>query len=222
MKVSLIPAFLLLVGSLAVSCNNESRAPTQIELEETADASSPAPPVTVASPIEGWNGKTANLPALLPAEFELRGADDELLTGEALRGQWTILALWGLWSEDSLADIRYMQALRSAVDQDPDLDFMAVHTPDVGLDGEASEQPYGAYLSLAQGVADQGASFDSGEDAGGDLAKALGIKNTPTYLLVGPDLAIEAVRGAIAKDETDGIKSMIRGVAQIRSQIASP
>ena len=148
---------------------------------------------------------------------------DGTLTVEDLRGRWTILACWGLWSEDSISDVRYMQALRSAAGQDPDLDFRAIHTPPPRTeDQQPSEAPYGAYLSLSQGLADQGAPFPTAEDTQGALARTLNITSAPTYLLIGPDLAIEAKRGAIGPDNTDGIKSMIRGVAEIRSQIASP
>ncbi len=153
----------------------------------------------------------------------LTGPDGGALTLGDLRGEWTILAFWGLWSEDSIADVRYMQALRSATGQDPDLDFLAIHTPPPRSETSAlSEAPYGAYLSLAQGLDDQGAPFPTAEDANGDIARALGLTSAPTYLLIGPDLAIEAERGAVAADSTDGIKPMIRGVAEIKRQISLP
>ena len=41
------------------------------------------------------------------------------------------------------------------------------------------------------------------------------------YFLIGPDLTILAVRPALS-DDPDGIKSVIRGVAEIRSKAASP
>jgi hypothetical protein len=39
---------------------------------------------------------------------------------------------------------------------------------------------------------------------------------------VGPDLNIEAYRGPLSATPDDGIKSVIRGVAEVRKQIAAP
>ena len=44
----------------------------------------------------------------------------------------------------------------------------------------------------------------------------------PAYILVGPDLTIEGYRGALSATPDDGIKSVIRGVAEIRKQVAAP
>ena len=51
---------------------------------------------------------------------------------------------------------------------------------------------------------------------------ALAIGVLATYLLVGPDLTIEAWRGPLAETPDNGIKDVIRGVAKIRKQIANP
>jgi hypothetical protein len=56
----------------------------------------------------------------------------------------------------------------------------------------------------------------------GTIARALSISTTPAYLLIGPDLTIEAYRGALTATPDDGIKSVIRGVAEIRKQVAAP
>ncbi len=222
MKVSLIPASLTLAAVLAVSCGEQAAQPEQIQLA-TPEASNVPAPVAEQTPIEGWQDRPQASPSLLPADFTVAQPDGAPLTADDLRGRWTILAFWGLWSEDSISDVRYMQALRSAAGQDPDLDFRAIHTPPPRTeDQQPSEAPYGAYLSLSQGLTDQGAPFPTAEDTEGEMARTLNVTSAPTYLLIGPDLAIEAKRGAIAPHSTDGIKSMIRGVAEIRSQIASP
>lgn len=222
MKVSLIPALMVMIGVLAASCGNEAPAPPAVELE-AAEASSTTPQaMPEPAPIDGWPDAQPRAPFVLPDTFAYSDPERGPVTAASFHGGWTIMAFWGLWSEDSLADIRYMQALRSAVGQDPDLTFVAIHTPPVRNGDVQLDDPYGAYLSLDQGLADQGASFVSGEDRVGDAAAALHVTSVPSYLLIGPDLTIEARRGAIALDEPDGIKSLIRGVAQIRSEIAAP
>jgi hypothetical protein len=96
------------------------------------------------------------------------------------------------------AEAPYAAAIVSAADQDPDLDVLwALTTPTA---------PGGAAPAI-DGV---------------ELAKALRIESTPAYLLIGPDLTIEGHRGPLSTTPDDGIKSVIRGVAEIRKQIASP
>ncbi len=208
----LLPAAAML---MAFACDAPTDAPSETALEpssQTLETSMPA----AAEPIPGWGAQPDNAPALVPADLSLATSDGASLSSEDLRGQWTIVTFWGLWSEDSIADLRFMKALDRAIDQDPELNFAAIHVPQPGNEIEA---PYGAYLSLTQGLADQGAPFPTVEDANGTASSMLGITSTPTYLLVGPDLAIEAQRGAIAPDEIDGIKSMLQGVAEIKKQI---
>lgn len=225
MKANFPAVCAALLALAATACGDPAPESAGIELAqpEAAAPPAPAPEIAQSSPIEGWQDPSADDPTLLADDFSVTGIEGGPLTASDLRERWTILAFWGLWSEDSIADVRYMQALRSAAGQDPDLDFIAIHTPPPRpAEAQPSEAPYGAYLSLEQGLADQGAPFPTAEDANGDAARALNIHAAPTYILVGPDLAIEAKRGAIRPDDSDGIKSMIRGVAEIRKQIELP
>ncbi len=208
----LLPAAAMLLASACDAPTDDSQ---EIALEPSSAPVETAMPAA-AEPVPGWGVQPDNAPTLVPADLSLATSDGTSLSAEDLRGQWTIVTFWGLWSEDSIADLRFMKALDRAIDQDPELNFAAIHVPQPGDEIEA---PYGAYLSLQQGLADQGAPFPTAEDANGSASSSLGITSTPTYLLIGPDLAIEAQRGAIAPDETDGIKSMLQGVAEIRKQI---
>lgn len=208
----LLPAAAILLAS---ACDAPDDAPREIALEPSSHTLER--PMSVApEPIPGWGIQPENAPALVPADLSLARSDGVSFSAADLRGQWTIVTFWGLWSEDSIADLRFMKALDRAIDQDPDLNFAAIHVPQPGNEVEA---PYGAYLSLQQGLADQGAPFPTAEDKNGTASSTLGVTSTPTYLLIGPDLAIEARRGAIASDETDGIKAMLQGVAEIKKQI---
>lgn len=77
------------------------------------------------------------------------------------------------------------------------------------------------YVAAASSAADQDPDLDflivSVTDAG-----ALNLPASPAYLLVGPDLTIEAYRGALSSTPQDGIKPVFRGVAEIRKQVSAP
>jgi hypothetical protein len=89
------------------------------------------------------------------------------------------------------------------VDQDPDLDLLMIH-----------HKP-------ADGAAVSARSWPAMLDEGQIIA-SLALPASPAYLLVGPDLTIEGYRGALSASPEDGIKSVIRGVAEIRKQVAAP
>jgi hypothetical protein len=145
--------------------------------------------------------------------------DGAPVTQDVLRDRWTILAFWGLWSDDSIADARYMQALNSAAAADPDLEFLTIHIPP-GPD--RAEDPLGGFPSLKTWFDDQGGAWPTAIDEDGSIARAFGVNSPPVYLLIGPDLTIEGYRTELSATPDDGIKAVIRGVAEIRKQIAAP
>jgi hypothetical protein len=163
-----------------------------------------APAKVRAASVEGWKTDLTDhgmIGSSIPA-FTLKQADGTELTQENLRDRWTILgfATSETTSED---ETRFIAALNSAVDQDPDLDFLQIHRPP------------------PEATAPRVTPWPSVRDEGG-TATAFGITETPAYLLIGPDLTIEGYRGALSASPDDGIKSVIRGVAEIRKQVASP
>ncbi len=175
----------------------------QTELAVTAAEMPEAPPVaaTPSAAVDGWEidqTAYAKINTVLPALTGTR-PDGSAFTSESLRGRWTIL---GLWSDPAPADeASFAAALSSAADQDPDLDVLVIHT------AGAAPQPAPAWPVV--------------EDSGA-IISALAPPATPAYLLIGPDLTIEGYRGALSATPGDGIKPVIRGVAEIRKQIAAP
>lgn len=156
-----------------------------------------------ASDVEGWETSGAvyaRIAATVPA-FTLKQADGTELSQDNLRERWTILAFWS--ATDDKGEKTYVDALNSAVDQDPDLDLL------------------GVFQLPAAGGATPAVGWPNVTD-NGTLAAALRIESTPAYVLVGPDLTVEGYRGALTTTPDDGIKSVIRGVAEIRKQIAAP
>lgn len=155
--------------------------------------------------VEGWetdltayarNGST------LPP-FALKQPDGPELTHKNLRDRWTILAFIGA-DAGGKPEKDYVAALNSAADQDPDLDFLAIRPAVQPTDVTVASAPWPTL-----------------DDTTG-FTESLGIDQSIAYLLIGPDLTIEGYRGALSATPDDGIKSIIRGIAEIRKQIAAP
>lgn len=189
-------AFAIALLSLA-ACGQppSSESATVASAEQAAPGSSAR---AHAASVEGWKTDITDhsmIGATIPA-FALKQADGTELTHENLRDRWTILgfATPETTSED---ETRFIAALNSAADQDPDLDFLQIHRS--------------ASATTWPSVMDDGST-----------STAFGVTETPAYLLVGPDLTIEGYRGALSATPDDGIKSVIRGVAEIRKQVAAP
>jgi hypothetical protein len=172
-----------------------------------------------ASNVPGWHtDKTAyaRMGTTAPA-FKAKALDGKEVSQASLRDHWTILAFWGLWSDDSKADAKYIRALNSAADQDPNLDFLSVNIPQIGATAAPTDPG-----SVEAWLAHEGGPWPTLIDTDGKVAEAFRVEEAPFYLLVGPDLTIEAYRGDLSETPDEGIKSVIRGVAQIKKQISDP
>jgi hypothetical protein len=176
MRVAFLSAFLVVAA-----CEQESPTTSARGSAEQLPATSS---LTVGA-VEGWETRQegyAKLGSTAPDFFTTPQGGGLAITQDALRNHWTILSFPAISA--SADEARFVGALKSAVDQDPDLDFMAI------------------------------------DDA--VVAAAFAIEKTPAYLLIGPDMTIEAYRGALSATPEDGIKPVIRGVAEIKRQIAAP
>jgi hypothetical protein len=173
----------------------------------SGEASPPLPAAVASEPIEGWdNAATSLLGKPLPG-VELSKTDGSKMQAEDLRGRWTVVALWSASNAVSIADETYIRSVISAADQDPDLDFVSVH---VKTDAAADPQKLFKGNPWPTVLADDKAM------------QTFGVSALPAYLLVGPDLTIEASRGALSKTPDNGIKDMFRGISEIRKQIRAP
>ena len=189
-------SIILAIAGLAVASCGQPEPDTGVVTQETAIVVAPTP----SPAIDGWEiDKTAYSKIKTPiAAMTGATADGSAFDAGSLRGHWTIL---GLWSSPPPADEGSITAaLISAADQDPDLDVLVIH---------------------AAGTAPEPAPpWPTAQDSGMILT-TLAPPTSPAYLLVGPDLTIEAYRGALSATPDDGIKPVIRGVAEIRKQIAT-
>lgn len=187
--------------TLLAACGQPPADVKQSSLDEPRNEA--ARPATSAG-IDGWEvDMTAysRIGSTLPI-FSVKQPAGAETTSETLRGHWTIL---GVWPDTNTAteEARFAAALSAAADQDPDLDVLIVHQKH---EGETSAPP-GQWPMLMDD---------------GSVARLIAAPALPAYLLVGPDLTIEGYRGPLAATPDDGIKSVIRGVAEIRKQIAAP
>jgi hypothetical protein len=206
-RESVMRALVLGAAIALVGCQKES-APVASTERTAPVAPVAAEDIAAASSVEGW--QTDQPPDLKAPEFSLARVGGGMVTHNDLRGRWTIFGFWNATVAGIEEESRFIRALNAAADQDPDLDFLTVY---LKLDA--------ADTDVARWFANNGGAWPTLTD-NGDAAGLFEVANTPAYLLIGPDLRIEAYRGALSATPDDGIKPVIRGIAQIRKQIASP
>jgi len=193
--------------SLVMSaCGQPSEpAPPAATIPATEQTAATAPVARQRASVEGWETDITSFPLIgstLPA-FALNQTDGTQLTQDNLHGRWTIIGFAPSTEALAKPENDFITALNSAADQDPDLDFLAIRP--AAVTPPPATPPAWPTLYDEKGY-----------------TTALGVTTTPSYLLVGPDLTIEGYRGALSATPDDGIKSVIRGVAEIRKQVAAP
>lgn len=152
----------------------------------------------------------------LPA-FSGALADGGNFDSAALVGEWTVIEVWGLWCHDSMNDAPFAAALSRALAQDPDVDFMSIHTPQKA---SRAHKAFDDYPSVAAYFDDVGYRFPTVVDSDASIRDALAIRWTPTYLLIGPDLSVQDFRTGLSDVEGEPVKDYVRDIAQIRGTFA--
>jgi len=145
--------------------------------------------------------------------FSAEMANGELFQSDRLEGRWTLVKVWGLWCHDSRRDSRYAAALATALQQDPDIDFITIHTPQ---NAARIEQATGSYDSVASWLAENGAPFPVLIDQDAGLRKVLQIRWTPSYLLIAPDLSVQGFRTGLADAGDEAVKDFVQDIARSR------
>jgi len=130
-----------------------------------------------------------------------------------LSGKWTVIEVWGLWCHDSMNDAPYAAALSIALAQDPALDFMSIHTPQ---SADHIDRAYKSYGSVGAYFADKGYSYPTVVDTDATLRDLLKIRWTPTYILVAPDLSVQAFRTGLADAKGEPVKDFVQQISDIR------
>ncbi len=132
-----------------------------------------------------------------------------------LGGQWTIVDVWGLWCSDCMADAPFAAALARAIEQDPDLAFLSIHTPPSAA---RADEAYGKFGSVEAFFDNKGYAYPTVLDADASIRDALRIDWTPTYLLVAPDLTVKAFTTDLSVAGDQPVKDLLAEVSRIRAE----
>lgn len=141
--------------------------------------------------------------------FALRGGDGATVSNASIAGRWTVIAFVGAWCGDCRRDAPYLAALARAVDQDPDLDIVAI------IDERAS---YGDHLDAMRTFSVADARLPMAIDEGRKAYGAFQISWLPSYLVVDPQGVVRAFRTDLSVETASegGVKRFIRDIAELR------
>ncbi|MEM1149608.1 MAG: DUF1131 family protein [Pseudomonadota bacterium] len=128
---------------------------------------------------------------------------------------WTIIDVWGIWCGDCMADAPYAAALSRAVEQDPDLDFISIHTPP---NARRADEAFGDYGSVEAYFAEAGYSYPTVLDLDASVRNAMQIAWTPTYLLVSPDGIVRGFRTDLSVAGGEPVKDFLQDVARVKAE----
>jgi len=161
-----------------------------------------------------------------PYEYALLGQKLPHLTGTMMDGtafdsdsldNWTVIDVWGIWCGDCMRDAPYVAALASAIGQDPDLDFLSIHTP-ASPARITPEEMFGKYGSLDAYFAEKGYSYPVLVDTDASLRQALQISWTPSYLLVSPEGVVKGFRSEFSAAQGEPIKDFMKDIALVKAE----
>ena len=161
-----------------------------------------------------------------PYQYALLGEKLPHLTGTMMDGtpydsdsldKWTVIDVWGIWCGDCMADAPYVAALATAIGQDPDLEFLSIHTP-ASAARTSPEEMYKKYRSLDAYFAEKGYSYPVLVDTDASLREALKIAWTPSYLLVSPEGVVKGYRSEFSAAKGEPIKDFMKDIARVKAE----
>ncbi|MCA8900896.1 MAG: TlpA family protein disulfide reductase [Hyphomonas sp.] len=226
----MIRAFLatLALASAACAC---SPAPSESPISTPAATILPpdATGFITANPLplgEDWKADVRRDDYGRPFEYALLGEHLPAFTGTLMDGtpfdstqisRWTVIDLWGIWCGDCMADAPYVAALSTAIDQDPDLDFLSIHTPASAARTTPAEM-FGKYGSLEAYFAGKGYAYPTLTDTDASIREALKIAWTPSYLLVSPEGIVKGYRSEFSAARGEPVKDFLKDIARVKSE----
>ena len=130
-----------------------------------------------------------------------------------LEGRWTVIEVWGIWCHDSRNDAPYAAALSRALAQDPDVDFMSIHTPQ---NADRADKAYRNYGSVSAWFNEKGWSFPTLVDKDASIREILRVRWTPTYLVIAPDLTVQGLRTGLADAGDMAVKDFVKDISKTK------
>lgn len=146
--------------------------------------------------------------------FSGKTSDGAAFSSDALTGTWTVIRIWGLWCHDSMRDADYAVALAEALEAEPGIDFLTIHTP---YTADHTAKAYGEYGSVPAYFEDTGKHMPTIVDSDASLRAALKIRWTPSYLIIGPDLTVEGFRTEFAGAGESSVEDFVAQLQGLRS-----
>lgn len=147
------------------------------------------------------------------AAFEGEVSGGGHFSSEDLRGRWTVIEVWGIWCHDSRRDADYAAALSRALAQDPDVDFMSIHTPQ---NAKHARKALKGYATVEAWFDEKGWRFPTVIDTDASIREALNIRWTPSYLVVAPDLTVQGFRTGLADAGDEAVKDFVKDISETR------
>lgn len=184
------------------------------EIPDTADLSRGDVPRDDYGRPYTYEGLGETLPA-----FTGEMASGASFSSTLLEGRWTVIEVWGIWCHDSRNDATYAAALSRALAQDPDVDFMSIHTPP---NADHVDIAYRNYDSVSAWFDEKGWSFPTVVDVDASIRDLLRIRWTPTYLVVAPDLTVQGFRTGLADAGDLAVKEFVKDIAETRRDWSNP
>lgn len=130
-----------------------------------------------------------------------------------LAGKWTVIEVWGIWCHDSRNDAPYAAALSRELAQDPDVQFMSIHTPQ---NAKRAGSAMRKYDSVSDWFDEKGWAFPTLIDTDASIREALKIRWTPTYLVVAPDLTVQGFRTGLYDTGESAVEDFVADIAATR------
>lgn len=158
----------------------------------------------------------AGLGTPLPA-FEDKLQDGSIFSSEAI-DQWTVIYVWGTWCGDCRRDGPYVSQVAAAIAEDPNLDFVSIHTPASAARADEAFQRFGSLGAYFEQV---GYEFPTIIDEDASLREQLNVSWTPTYLLVSPDGVVHGFRTDLSVAGDKPVATFLGDVASARSETNS-
>jgi len=148
-------------------------------------------------------------------QFEAPLVGGGTFESENLRGQWTVMTFWGVWCHDSRNDAENIAAVAEHFADHPDVNFMSLHVP---YNRDYLDQRFGNYASVEAYFEDAGVSWPVALDEESILRNWQKIRWTPTYLVIGPDMTIEAYRTDLSVAGEGAVERFIDEVETLASR----
>lgn len=124
-------------------------------------------------------------------QFEAPRVGGGTFNSDSLQGRWTVMVFWGVWCHDSRNDAENIAAVAAHFADHPDIGFMSLHVP---WKREYVDRRFGAYESVDAYFEDVDLAWPTALDEESILRNWQKIRWTPTYLVIGPGMTVEAFR----------------------------